>query len=170
MGTMVQNRQPKVLPLFAERHATISPRTFAAIPSSLKVGASSKAYGRHSANAEVLDEAMETFRVSKYQLSKLLGFSSPSNIYRWFDGTHRPSPLYLVRLLKLWSLYHSGVTLFRIRFVDWAGGKVYWRTGEVTVGLHLGGGRGGRSTNGPQPLSGRESEDMPESWGKTQRR
>ena len=81
---MAEQRQPRVLPLYAERHATISRNTFAAIPSSLKVGASSRAHGRHSANEEVLHEAMETFRVSKYQLSKLLGFSSPSNIYRWF--------------------------------------------------------------------------------------
>ena len=92
-------------------------------------------YVSHDAYWEIIDYALETFGVTKYQLARLLGLSNPLQIYRWVSRTPnmmlRPSPKYLARLCKLHELHNKGVSLVEIGAIDWI---------TRTAGRSMGGG------------------------------
>ena len=157
----------RVLPPFAKEHSSFPPREFSAIPLSLKRKDKSRSYGRHSACERVLTGSLEAFRVSKYQLSKLLGVRDPSNLRRWFSGRTRPGSLYLTRLLQLWMMSNSGIPLFRIRAIDWDQSMFYWKDGTVTVEQHHLEAKRSFGANGG--AVSRESDTLPPHWGSQKR-
>ena len=83
---------------------------------------------RH-ANRTVLTEVVEALGLTKYQLAGLLGISSRANLFKYFNGTRRPSPAYLLRLVKLQLLYMAGVPIYLASRIDWDAGTIYWRNG-----------------------------------------
>lgn len=62
----------------------------------------------HVARYSSFDETISTLEglrehcgLTPYRIGKLLGMNHPGNCYQWFDGQHRPSPKYCIRLLRL---------------------------------------------------------------------
>ena len=76
-------------------------------------------YGKTSSSQRLLRETAEVSGVSIYGLGRLLGLPFPNNIYRWLDGSARPSQRYVLRLARLLLLHTAGVKLIAIHHINW---------------------------------------------------
>ncbi len=93
-----------------------------------------------SACNQVLVEAMNNFDIKAWALARLLGLPWLQHIYKWLDGTQRPSQMYMTRLCKLYSLKAQGLEIDMVHHIDWNGtGEIYFKEiisvpgpGEVT--------------------------------------
>ena len=93
-----------------------------------------------SACNQVLVEAMNNFDIKAWALARLLGLPWLQHIYKWLDGTQRPSQMYMTRLCKLYSLKAQGLEIDEVHHIDWNGtGEIHFKEiisvpgpGEVT--------------------------------------
>ena len=90
--------------------------------------------GRYTGTAaciHVLETARELMGLTKYQMGKVLGTANGSTVFHWLAGRRRPSSLFLTRLTQVLLMFHDGVPVYQISFIDWEKAKIHWRNGEV---------------------------------------
>ena len=110
-------------------------------------------YAKVSGCNRVLRDSQDDFGVTAWGLARLLGLKWLHNIYKWLDGTQRPSQMYMTRLCKLYQLQRQGIKLITVHHINWDGdGEIVYKE-VVNVS-----GNGGISTN-RRPLSAAESKD-----------
>ena len=78
---------------------------------------------RYEAVGHILQETCTHLNISLWRLGKLLSLSS-NLIYRWRNGSRRPSSLYLARLWYLWILRDRGAEVARWKRIDWESGAI----------------------------------------------
>lgn len=88
-----------------------------------------KRFAKYSGCETVLRDSLEALGgITPYRLGKLLGMANPQNAAsNWFEGRHRPSQLYMVRILKLHHLAMAGVRLLLVDKIDWERGEIKFR-------------------------------------------
>ena len=91
-------------------------------------------YSKHGGSLMALGEVMDVLGSTRYQMGRLLGLAFPNNVYSYFSGRRRPSPLILTRAIGLLALHRAGVQFARVRSIDWELGEIHWRNGSVTGG------------------------------------
>ena len=114
----------------------------------------SQPYAKISGTNRVLTDAMTDFEVTAWGLARLLGLPWLQQIYQWLGGTHRPSQMYVTRLVKLYQLHNYGLKLSTVHNIDWDGsGEIYLKN-QVDVS-------GTRGITPPRQrgLSPKEKED-----------
>ena len=119
------------------------PPVFCSIPITSRGIQQFSVYGAYGLYSHVFECHMAKFgNISKYQFANLLGCRRVHNIYRYFTGACRPSPLLLGRLLALDLLFDAGIELHRIQYIDWEPDPIiiHWKNGNESS---------------PSPLSGR---------------
>ncbi len=107
-----------------------------------------------SACNQVLVEAMNNFDIKAWALARLLGLPWLQHIYKWLDGTQRPSQMYMTRLCKLYQLEREGLKLVTVHHIDWDGDGTIHLNRVVNVS-----GTGGISPK-RRSLSPQESKDQ----------
>ena len=100
-------------------------------------------YAKVSGCNRVLADAQTDFGVTAWGLARLLGLRWLQDIYKWLDGTQRPSQMYAIRLIKLYQLHIQGIQLIAVHHINWDdnGEIVYKERVDVS-------GNAGVSTNG----------------------
>ena len=87
-------------------------------------------YADHWASHLVLNRALKSFGVSKYQLARLLGVpqeSASKYMNFWLSARCRPSQLYMTRLVWLnFMVFEDFIKPSKISAID-------WNTGEITM-------------------------------------
>jgi len=78
-------------------------------------------YARVSGCNRVLVDATTDFGITLWGLSRLLGLPWLSDIYKWLNGTQRPSQMYTIRLCKLYQLHLQGLKLITVHHINWDG-------------------------------------------------
>ena len=64
--------------------------------------------------------------ITLWGLSRLLGLPWLSDIYKWLNGTQRPSQMYTIRLCKLYQLHLQGLQLITVHHINWDGdGRIH---------------------------------------------
>lgn len=108
-------------------------------------------YSSVAATNHVLFTVKWEMGISYYQIAKLLGIpDGPRVIRKWMRGIYRPSQTYCLRLCQLWAMFHSGVQVYYISWIDWDKSEVHWKVKDnceeciekgriyhVTSGNHL---------------------------------
>ena len=81
---------------------------------------------------------LEVSGITKYQSGRILGCKHDSYVWKWFNGSRRPGPLYLTRMLHLLvlALPPKPLSIEFTSSVDWATSEVTWRTGLTTKDDH----------------------------------
>lgn len=67
--------------------------------------------------------------VTPYQLARLLGAQGQRTISYWLSGAFRPSPVYMLRLFKLWDWLDEGIPVSLLSKIDWDTCELVWRKG-----------------------------------------
>jgi hypothetical protein len=95
-------------------------------------------YPSHSGVQHLLDTYLDLNHLTKYQLGKVLGCKSDSQVWQWFNGYRRPSALYLSRMLhvQMLAVGSDALPLEFIRAIDWETSEITWRTGLTTKDDH----------------------------------
>ncbi len=89
----------------------------------------SQPFAKISGCNRVLTDAMTDFGVTAWGLSRLLGLPWIGDIYKWLGGEHRPSQMYMTRLVKLYQLHNYGLKLSTVHHINWDGdGGIYLRS------------------------------------------
>ena len=76
-------------------------------------------YGKTSASQRLLRDTAEVLGVTIYGLGRLLGLPFSHNIYRWLDGSARPSQRYVLRLARLLLLHSAGLKMIAVHHINW---------------------------------------------------
>lgn len=75
-----------------------------------------------------LRKFMSEYEIKGYgHLARLLGASSGSVVWNWFNTSHRPSSKYTSRLLELALWAKDGIPIKEIAYVDWDMERFVWK-------------------------------------------
>ena len=106
----------------------VQPGEFAWIEKPWDPKTKNQPYAKISGCNRVLADAMTDFGVTAWGLSRLLGLPWIGDIYKWLGGEHRPSQMYMTRLVKLYQLHNHGLKLSTVHHINWDGdGGIYLR-------------------------------------------
>ncbi len=101
---------------------------FATVPTDNAAFAHSP-WPNHMAVEWLIRRSLMKLGVANYQLARLLGASDHRPINYWLNGDKRPSPVYLVRLFKLWDWADEGIPVALLSTVKWDTCELVWRRG-----------------------------------------
>ena len=84
--------------------------------------------------ALTLQQVVRYLGITKWRLGQLVGCSYASQIYQWTGGEHRPSSLFLTRMLFLVGLQaERGLDVSAMQSINWDTGDIHWKENKRRV-------------------------------------